>query len=146
MYFFKLFMLSVFLGSIAGSPIHGQTTTLSGNISTAQDLPITDVLIRLTTGGTTLSTTADEAGNYAFENILSLTGIQLRFFKENDPVNGVSVLDLVLITRHILDIARFDMPIEYFAADVNQSVAITAFDMVQIRQLILGITSELPSS
>ncbi len=66
--------------------------------------------------------------------------------KDINPLNGVSTYDLVLISQHILGINTFDTPYKYIAADVNKSGTITAFDMVQIRQLILNITSEFPNN
>ena len=66
--------------------------------------------------------------------------------KNVNPLNGVSTFDLVLISKHILGISAFDSPYKYIAADVNKSGTITAFDMVQLRQLILNINSELPVS
>ena len=58
------------------------------------------------------------------------------------PLNGVSTFDLVLISKHILGITPFDSPYKYIAADVNKSGTVTAFDMVQVRQLILNIKTE----
>ncbi len=66
--------------------------------------------------------------------------------KDMNPLNGVSTFDLVLISKHILGITQFDTPYKYIAADVNKSGSITAFDMVQLRQLILNITSEFPNN
>jgi len=47
---------------------------------------------------------------------------------------------------YILGITQFDSPYKYIAADVNKSGSITAFDMVQLRQLILNITTEFSSN
>jgi len=66
--------------------------------------------------------------------------------KNRQPLNGVSTFDLVLISKHILGINAFDNPYQLIAADVNQSGTITAFDMVQIRQLILNIKTEFTNS
>ena len=63
----------------------------------------------------------------------------------NDWVNGVSTFDIVLIQKHILGITPFQDGYKKIAADVNQSGSITAFDIVQLRQLILNITESLPS-
>ena len=56
----------------------------------------------------------------------------------NDPYNGVTLLDAVLINRHILGIVPFQNPYQWIAADVNNSGTITTFDIVQIQALILG--------
>jgi len=66
--------------------------------------------------------------------------------KDMNPLNGVSTFDLVLISKHILGITTFDSPYKYVAADVNKSGTITAFDMVQLRQLILSINTEFANN
>ena len=66
--------------------------------------------------------------------------------KADAPLNGVSTFDLVVISKHILGITKMDNLYQLIAADVNGSGTITAFDMVQIRQLILNITTEFPNS
>ena len=50
------------------------------------------------------------------------------------------------MAKHILGVQAFDNPYQLIAADVNGSGTITAFDMVQIRQLILNITTEFSNS
>jgi len=41
--------------------------------------------------------------------------------KNDNPLNGVSTFDLVLISKHILGITKFDNPYQYIAADANKS-------------------------
>ncbi|HRI58828.1 MAG TPA: cohesin domain-containing protein [Saprospiraceae bacterium] len=59
--------------------------------------------------------------------------------KDDNPLNGVSTFDMVLISRHILGIEPLNSPYKIIAADVNKSNSITTFDIVEIRKLILGI-------
>ena len=66
--------------------------------------------------------------------------------KNDDPLNGVSTFDLVLISKHILGLTIFDSPYKYIAADINKSGTITAFDMVQLRQLILNVQTDFPNN
>jgi hypothetical protein len=63
-----------------------------------------------------------------------------------NPLNGVSTFDLVLITKHILGKTEFTNPYQQIAADVNKSGSITAFDMVQLRKLILNIDSDFQNN
>lgn len=65
---------------------------------------------------------------------------------DNDPLNGVSTFDLVLINKHILGLELFNSPYIIIAADANKSKAVTTFDIVEFRKLILGIYSELPNN
>lgn len=65
--------------------------------------------------------------------------------KDNDPLNGVTTADLLLIYRHILGIELFDSPYKIIAADANQDGKVTIYDVVILRKLILGITDTLPN-
>ena len=66
--------------------------------------------------------------------------------KDNNPLNGVSTYDLVLISRHILGLEPLNSPYKMIAADANKSGSITTFDIVELRKLILGIYQELPNN
>jgi len=66
--------------------------------------------------------------------------------KDDNPLNGVTTYDLVLISKHILGIEPFDSPYKMIAADANKSGSITTFDMVELRKMILGIYTELPNN
>ncbi len=54
------------------------------------------------------------------------------------PLNGVSTLDIVLITRHILGQMPIITPQALIAADINNNGAISTADIVELRSLILG--------
>ena len=56
----------------------------------------------------------------------------------NDLLNGVSTYDLLLIKKHILGLEPIVNPFQIIAADANNSGSVTSFDIVTIRNLILG--------
>ncbi|MCC6458920.1 MAG: T9SS type A sorting domain-containing protein, partial [Saprospiraceae bacterium] len=66
--------------------------------------------------------------------------------RNNDPLNGVSTFDLVLINKHILGIEPLSSPFKMIAADANNSRSITTFDIVALRKLILGIDTALANT
>ncbi|HLP93854.1 MAG TPA: T9SS type A sorting domain-containing protein, partial [Saprospiraceae bacterium] len=66
--------------------------------------------------------------------------------RDDNPLNGVTTYDLVLISKHILGLEPLDSPYKMIAADANKSGSITTFDVVEIRKLILGIYQELPNN
>lgn len=82
----------------------------------------------------------DTEGSYAFEN-MPLGG---EYFidpeKNDDPLNGVTTLDLILIQRHILGLTVLDDPALLIAADVNNDFRVTSLDLVELRRLLLGYT------
>jgi hypothetical protein len=87
------------------------------------------------------------SGDYLFSNALPLsTNYVVTPMKDDNPLNGVSTYDLVLISKHILGLQPLDSPYKMIAADANKSNSITTFDIVELRKLILGIYSELPNN
>lgn len=65
---------------------------------------------------------------------------------QDDPLNGVTMLDMVLMSRHILGIQPLASPFAMIAADANRSNSITTFDLVEARKLILGTYSNWPNT
>jgi hypothetical protein len=63
--------------------------------------------------------------------------------RNDNPLNGVSTFDLVLINRHILGIEALNSPYKIIAADANNSRSVSTFDIVTLRKLILGIDTVL---
>ncbi len=66
--------------------------------------------------------------------------------KNDNPLNGVTTYDLILIARHILGLEPLGSPYKMIAADANKSGGITTFDLVELRKLILGILPALPNN
>ena len=66
--------------------------------------------------------------------------------KNQDPLNGASTYDLVLISKHILGKDTLNTPYKLIAADINRSGSITTFDVVEARKLILGLYNNLPNN
>ena len=80
-------------------------------------------------------------GAYAFDLPMNADYIIIPK-KDNDPLYGVSTFDLVLMTKHILGAQPFNSPYQWIAADVNNSRTVTAFDIVQLRKMILGVDKQ----
>ncbi len=85
-------------------------------------------------------------GDYAFTEVIKNEDYTVRPEYNEDHLNGVSTLDIVLIQRHILSLARFENPYHYLAADINNNEKISASDLSQLRKLILGFYEELPDN
>jgi len=90
---------------------------------------------------------SDKIGAYNFSNAIPIHGtFQVTPEKTDNPLNGVTTLDLALISKHILGIESLNSPYKMIAADANKSGTITTFDVVELRKLILGIYDELPNN
>jgi hypothetical protein len=91
--------------------------------------------------------TTDNSGVFGFPNALAADyNYTLTPYKDDNPLNGVSTYDLVLISKHILGLEPLNSPYKMIAADANKSNSITTFDIVELRKLILGIYNELPNN
>ncbi len=84
------------------------------------------------------------SGNFIKDSLLIGNDYTVKPKLNSDILDGVSTVDMVLIQRHILDLAPFNNPYKLIAADVNSSKSVTAADLVELRKLILGITDKFP--
>ena len=133
-------------------PSNGQTATVSGFLQTEAAVGLEEAAVQLDMASvlvspTTLYDMTDHSGQYGFTNATPLSAnVTITPVKDNNPLNGVSTYDLVLISRHILGLEPLTTPYRMIAADANKSGSITTFDIVELRKLILGIYTELPNS
>jgi hypothetical protein len=128
--------------------ICGLTATaamVSGGIVNTGNAGVEEVTVVLA-GSSMPAYMTSATGNYQFMGVPLNDAYTIVPQRDNDPTNGVTTYDIVLITKHILGIAPFNTPYKMLAADVNRSGSITAFDLVQLRQLILGVITELPNN
>lgn len=65
--------------------------------------------------------------------------------RNDDPLNGVSTLDLILISKHVLGTATLSSPYRLIAADVDKSGGISTLDIIRLRKVVLGISSQFPN-
>ena len=106
------------------------------------------VIARNSTGIEETRDTTNAQGQYGFifdaqyfaNNPLSIT-----VHKSSNPYNGVSVLDLVALQKHLLGLLYLDSTEKLFAADVNNSATLSALDILLLRKLLLGLVTHFPS-
>lgn len=85
-------------------------------------------------------------GQLAFHYLPTPLDFTLTPEKNDNPLNGVTTYDLVLISRHILAIEPLNSPYKIIAADASKNGSVTSFDIVEIRKLILGIYTDFPNN
>ena len=119
--------------------------SLSGFVFTENQKPIEGVSININQGY--LSTNTIEDGSYIFEqNILDGSTVNIDVSYPDYLTNGVTTLDMALITRHILGVQALDSPYKRIAADVNNSNTITTLDIILIRKAILQLIDHFPNN
>jgi hypothetical protein len=85
-------------------------------------------------------------GYYSFNDVDAYQNYQISAQSNDDPMDGISTLDLVFIQKHLLGLNNLDNAYEIIAADVNGSGSISAADLLDLRKLILGVSDELPNN
>lgn len=136
-------------GSCTGNPV----VMISGALKTEMNEGVEEANVQLfaipANGAPVQASTdlTDNLGLFMFANTLPVgSDYILAPEKDDNPLNGVTTYDLVLISKHILGLEPLDSPYKMIAADANKSGSITTFDIVELRKLILGIYSELPAN
>jgi HYR domain/Cohesin domain len=119
--------------------------TISGQIANENDEGIETVEIHLNGDGSDL-TTSDDNGIYQLSGLATGGDYSVVPSKDDNPLNGVSTFDLVLISKHILGVTPLGSPYKIIAADANRSNSVTTFDLVEIRKLILFINDDFPNN
>lgn len=123
------------------------TAGVSGNIADASGTGMTGVSINVSGNGPAtppVNTTA--AGNFIFPSLSLNHDYTFTPNYNMAPMNGVTTYDLVVMTRHILNIQLLDSPYKIIAADVNKNGSVTTADVVELRKLILQMIPTFPNN
>lgn len=127
------------------TPLEDPGAFVTGSIQTTDEQLMNNVTVTATSSDGNSIATVTENGLFQLSlpknNTYTLTPEM-----DTNPLNGVTTFDLVLISKHILGLQTFNSPYQYIAADVNKSGTISAYDMVQLRQLILNISQKFPNN
>ena len=143
---FNVALLTVlsFLPILSKAQINGTVT------NGVQSLGMNGVSIILSTaGGTVLTNTTTSAGNLplltagGFSSINASGSCRANVTKTASWTDGISTLDLVLISKHILATTPFSSGFNWIAGDSNRNGTVSTADINFLRQLILAIIPDL---
>jgi len=107
----------------------------SGKITLSNLVPLPRVNVK----ANQFSTLTDFQGNYKFSELAPAQTYTVSATKNGSYATGLSVIDILLIKRHLLQIQLLPTPYEIIAADVNGDLTVSVQDIVLIRSLILGL-------
>jgi len=88
----------------------------------------------------------NEMGEFSLKDVPVGNDYTILPTRDFDVLNGISTFDLVLISRHILGIEEIKSPYRLIAADINRSGSISAFDLIQLRKIILRVNTTFPNN
>ena len=116
--------------------LNSTTSSISGSIYSTRDKLIPNVQV---SAGGELGLT-DEIGSYIIQPLPISGSYSVEPVKNDDLLDGISILDLVIIQRHILGISRLQSPEQLVAADINNDQRISTIDLVELRSAVLGLS------
>ena len=121
--------------------------SISGQLLTEDSLPIGSGDVFLSTNGVSsgFQTTSSD-GLFEFENLAFGSNQVIETRKNINPMNGVTTWDIVLTQAHILGLRTIDSPYKLIAADVRPDGTLNVFDLIDMRELILGRTNRFPQN
>lgn len=121
---------------------------VAGMVMTEEDAKVEEVQMELEEINVHESVfeTTNHDGYYQMQGNHENGDYMVRGSKQDSYTKGVSTLDLVIIQKHLLGILSLDSPYKLLAADADNNDAVSANDLFQLRQLILGVQSDLPNS
>ena len=128
----------------AGQCPDANLVDVQGEVYTEELELVTEVEVEL--GYTGIMDMTDAQGSYAFDNMPMGGTYEIIPKKDIEYLNGVSTLDLIHIQKHILGVEPLDSGYKLIAADADSSEDVTAFDLIELRRLILGVYDELPDN
>jgi len=126
--------------------VAGLSVTIAGTIQTETKEPVEHVRVNIYGGPVQMNYQTGVKGTYHFEGLPSKSNYSIKSSRDDQPMNGISTLDLVLIQKHILGIELLDSPYKILAADIDNDKQITAIDLVELRKLILATYEDLPNN
>jgi hypothetical protein len=120
---------------------------IAGKIVTRSNITVPGVRLNVRGGFTPEDTLIAANGTYSM-SYPAASGVVVSPRKTNDVnrLNGIDVMDLTVIRRHILGSTSLNNAYRAVAADVDRSNSVTASDMVFISDLILRNRTSFPQS
>ncbi len=128
----------------AGIQIQRQSEGLSveGKVFDPFGNPVPGVFINSPLGDAAVCST--EEGLYKLTHLTEGKNYEIRPFVKYKPAEGVTVLDLIGLDRHLSKQRKIDNPYILFAADADQSMNVDRADLKFMRSLILGDAVTFP--
>ena len=117
---------------------------VAGGIFTESGEMVEDVTVEINTIDPREYLTASD-GHFEFPDVPMGQNYTVIPRKDMNVMNGVSTLDIVLITKHIIGVQPLGSPYKIIAADVDRSGTISTLDLVRLRRLILNVDNTLPN-
>jgi hypothetical protein len=120
-----------------------QRASVAGKVADAYGRVLKDVQITVNSSQPEFprSVFTNTRGDYNFDKLNMFQNYEISASKIDKAEEGVSTIDLLKMQRHILSISKFANVPEMVAADVNNDGRINISDLVEVRKIVLGVST-----
>lgn len=129
--------------SVLASDFH----MISGVLRYYDDVKVvqnTDIVLKDSMGNNIATSTTDINGYYQFTNIPAGSDYIVTPLKEDlDVANGVNILDIIKLRRHVVKLELFDTLRKEIAGDVNRDGKINILDIIKVRRYVVKLDTVL---
>lgn len=111
--------------------------SIAGIITTSNGKPIPNVTVDITQASS-LRAISDASGRFTFNDAKIDADAIITFKKDGNDANGLSSIDIIQMTNHILGRAVIEDNLTLQAADVNGDDRVSSLDIIELLNVILG--------
>ncbi len=122
-----------------------ESMTIRGFVKNYNGVPVKNTVVKIT-GSLEQSLATGDDGSFEFAGVNRNGTYTITPEKLENPSNGLNVLDLVAIQKHLLGKDTFDFDWQYLAADVTYNGSVAVGDILVILRLLLGKIQNLLSA
>ncbi len=125
----------------------GRLGIVDGYVLTETGEPMAGVEVYATTDGQDIGITTEDDGYYRFDGLAEGADYTIRPYYNEAPINGLSTFDISLVSSYLTQAQEDTLsPYQLIAADANNSRAITILDLIEIREILLGIDDDFANN
>ena len=125
----------------------GRLGIIDGYVLTEAGEPMAGVEVFAIADDQEISITTEDDGYYRFDGLAEGADYTIRPFHNEDAINGLSTFDISLVSDYLTETQEEVLsPYQLIAADANNSRAITILDLIEIREVLLGIDDDFDNN
>ncbi len=121
----------------------GPSANIAGQVENELGANINNVKVAV---GDALFAFTGTSGQYELSDLPTNDDYQVTPILDENYREGVSTLDLVLISRHLIGIKALDSPYKIIAADIDNDKKVSTLDMIELQKLLLYINTSFPNN
>jgi hypothetical protein len=122
-----------------------QLVAVAGNVATPSDVKVEGAEINLLDRNQERTVT-NFKGDFEIHNLEKGAKYTVAPNKNDDVTNGVNVIDLLHLQRHILGITRLNTAYKQIAGDINNDQKHNINDIIALRKVILGVEDKFENN